>query len=248
MFPHRTHTSQHTQAISKFSWAALQMCLLFSLKDLYSLWAGKSSLEFPPPLDTLESSLEMDTCCAASSGKRHRLHLGRHTVQAGGFTESWSQLLARWNKADNSLHMRLSLPMPWHSLSTSSFVFAFIFRRVTAQHIFWRFAYDKYTFHRAGLTLLEWCAKVFIYNLRTRVLISCSFVVTFKCTRQPWWPFGPQLQSWVTLVTVLALAAKPSRWKAATALATPAYELFPIESNLMLGWSKSKIYAAQEIP
>lgn len=97
-------------------------------------------------------------------------------------------------------------------------------------------------------TLFEWCAKVFIYNLRTRVLISSSFLVTFKCTRQPRWPFGPQLQSWVTLVTVLALAAKPSHWKAATALATPAYELFPIESNLMLGCSKSKIYAAQEIP
>lgn len=131
-------------------------------------------LFFPPPLDTLESSLEMDTRCAASSGKRHRLHLGRHTVQAGGFTESWSQLLARWNKADNSLHVRLSLPMPCHYLSTSSSVFAFIFCRVTAQHIFWLFAYDKYTFHRAGLrkTNKQTKQKPFLNDVQ-----KCLFII-----------------------------------------------------------------------
>lgn len=32
----------------------------------------------------LESSLQMDTCCAVSSWKHHGLHLGRHTVEAGG--------------------------------------------------------------------------------------------------------------------------------------------------------------------
>ena len=77
-----------------------------SWKELPGVWCFS-----PPWLDTLESSLEMDTCCAVSSWKHHRQHLGRHTVQTGGFTESsnskgcWSQLLARWDKADNSLYM-----------------------------------------------------------------------------------------------------------------------------------------------
>lgn len=39
----------------------------------------------------------------------------------------WSQPLARWHKADDSLHMRLSLPVPCPYLSTSSFVFHFYF-------------------------------------------------------------------------------------------------------------------------
>lgn len=154
MFSHRKHTSQHTLDISKFCWAAVQMFLLCTF-----LW-GVSSLRcqreycelkraprsfffsFSPPLDTLESSLLMDTCCAVSSWKHHRLHLGRHSVQAGGFTESsnskgcWSQLLAQRDKADNWLYMGLSLPMPCHYLSISSFVFELLFLRDTLCCIF----------------------------------------------------------------------------------------------------------------
>lgn len=101
------------------------------------LWAEKSVFSFPPPLDTLESSLQMDTCWAVSSWKHHGLHLGRPSEQAGGFTESsnskgcWSQLLARWDKADNSLYTGPALPVPCHYLSISSFVFELLCLRVT---------------------------------------------------------------------------------------------------------------------
>lgn len=46
----------------------------------------------------------------------------------------------------------------------------------------------------------------------------------------------------------VGLAAKPSHWKPATALATPAHDLLPMESNLMLHCLKNKICAPQEIP
>lgn len=88
-----------------------------------------------------------------------------------------------------------------------------------------------------------------IYDLRSRVLPSSSFVVTFKRTTQPWRPFGPPTAPEPGDPNYsVGFAAKPSHWKPATALATPTYELFPMESNLMLGCSKNKIYAAQEIP
>lgn len=48
----------------------------------------------------------------------------------------WSQLLARWNRADNSLYIGLSPPVPCHYLSIYPFVFALLFLRVTACHIF----------------------------------------------------------------------------------------------------------------
>lgn len=97
---------------------------------------------FSTPLDTLGSSLQMDTCCADSSWKHHRLHLGRHTAQAGGFTESsnskgcWCQLLARWDKADNSLYMGLSLPKPCHYFLISSFVCVLSFLSDTVCHFY----------------------------------------------------------------------------------------------------------------
>lgn len=77
------------------------------------------------------------------------------------------------------------------------------------------------------------CVLLILY-LRTRVnILLLSWLSNALC--KPWWPFGPQPHSWVTLVAALALAAKPALWKAATALATPANKLFSMESNLMLG-------------
>lgn len=61
--------------------------------------------------------------------------------------------------------------------------------------------------------------------------------------------FGPAApEQRATGVAAWASAASPAAWRAATVWATPPYELFPIEGNLMLGCPESKIYAAQEIP
>lgn len=115
---------------------------------------------------------------------------------------------------------------------------------------------NKYTFLRAGLLrrrpnfyLMHNLSVLLIYDLRSHMLLSSSFIVTFKRTMQLWRLFGPPTAPELGDPNYgVGFAAKPSHWKPATALATPTYELFPMESNLMLGCSKNKIYAAQEIP
>lgn len=134
--------------------SALFLRSVYSAMPNRALWAERSSLVFfffPPPLDTLESSLQMDTCCAPPENTTGYI-LERHTVQAGGFTGAQTAEAAEisfW-RSETKLttgntwgfhHSGAATIAAYLSLSLHPTVFAFIFscsKVKNGMKVFWK--------------------------------------------------------------------------------------------------------------
>lgn len=190
------------------------------------LWTGKSPSEafliFPLPVDTSESSLQMDTCCAGSLWKHHRLRLRSHCTGR-------SLLKAQIAPAAD-VSWQLVKCEPCHRFLVCPLVYVLSF---------------------PNGALLTQTHRTIVNLLRSSALREggCHLCEATSCLAVLWpslhgaasWPLDPPAAPEQGDHDYSAgTAAKASHWKPATALATPAHELFPLESNLMLGCSKKQ--------